>query len=268
MPDETVKRDRGGLENLVLEVCNQIESGGIASEPGKAWTPHRLAVQVAERFPGGAAPSTGAISDNLKRWRDVGFAEVTEKPLAFVGFTPEAKTVGLAGLKEQYRNNQPRKPRATKPLVPSGSVTLEKNPGQAQPALDDEELDQAAQEQQVATEEVQAQIPTPADALEMAEEATEDHDGQTVVIEHPDGQKVIYHDDAEYAQGDPHPNARDDEQHGWTPRDEWDEHDQPAPNPQGDPASGGEFRDQRSIELDSDEFTDQPSRPEDDPFAN
>lgn len=256
---DTVRRDRGGLEQLVLEVCNRIKAGGIANPDGKPWTPHRLAQEVLTAFPGaGANPSTGAISDTLKRWDKLGFAEVSTGPLAWVDFTEEAETVGLAGLKERARANRP--PRASKPqaLAPSGAVTLE--------VTSNPQAEEVPAPQVAADDDTVAAVPVPAEALAEAE----DHDGHTVVIEgSPVETKAYHHDDAEYAQGDPHPECRDDEQNGWQPRDEWTEADAaPADEPQpveGTPAGDGEVRDVRSVELGEQEFTDQPRQA--DPFG-
>lgn len=99
----TIRRPRGGLEELVRDVCDQITAGGINGEG--PWTTQRIANIIHEMFPGsGANPSTGAIGDNLKRWQEIGFAELSaEPPLAFVAYTDEALTVGLTELKARHR---------------------------------------------------------------------------------------------------------------------------------------------------------------------
>lgn len=104
----TVRRARGMLEDLVREVCDLIAEGKLVLDDEDArWTPHRLAREIGQRYPGsGVAPSTGAIADNLKRWRDLGFAEVTEDPLAFVDYTDAARSEGLTALKEQARQRR------------------------------------------------------------------------------------------------------------------------------------------------------------------
>jgi hypothetical protein len=280
MPSDTIRRDRGGLEQLVLEVCNRIKNGAIVSDADKPWTPHRLAQEVLATFPGaGANPSTGAISDTLKRWEACGFAVVNHGPLAFVEFTPEAETVGLQGLKDRARAARPPRAPRSKALAPSGTVTLEVNPGDDAAAQEaDEEL---VAGQTRALDEVLADIPTPGDALVQAEEITAE--GGVEVVHSPDGGNVVvhdidldeqtrrvhtqHHDDAEYAQGDPHPTAQDD---GWVPRDEWDELSSNGTRPEDEPeqgqaAEGGVVREVRSIDLD-DEVTDQPNR-DDDPFG-
>ena len=100
----SVRRARGRLEDLVRVICDQVSMGTLKLAEGEYLTPHRLAVEIAARYPGsGSRPSTGGLADTLKRWRDVGFAEVRDNPLAFVDFTPEAFTKGLAQLKAEHK---------------------------------------------------------------------------------------------------------------------------------------------------------------------
>lgn len=98
---------KGELEELVRDVCNGIDTGLIVEKDGQPWTPTRLSDAVACRahhiYTSSRPPSAGAVADTLKRWRKVGFAEVSDSPLAFVRFTPEAKTLGLTALKQRYR---------------------------------------------------------------------------------------------------------------------------------------------------------------------
>ncbi len=112
----TVRRARGRLEDHVRDVCDQIVTGAVTLPEGAAnWTPHRLAAAIKERFPGsGVEPSTGAIADTLKRWRDLGFAEVEEGPLSFIDYTDEGRQQGLTELKEQARQRRLADRRAAK----------------------------------------------------------------------------------------------------------------------------------------------------------
>jgi hypothetical protein len=106
MTSSTVPRARGRLEELVREVCDGIADGSIVEPEGRPWTPHRLAKLVVDRFPGsGAPPSTGAISDTLRRWKEVGFANIDEGPVSFVSFTEGARTEGLTALKAAHRKS-------------------------------------------------------------------------------------------------------------------------------------------------------------------
>lgn len=107
MTTPAVRRARGHLEELVREVCDIIDNGTLAATEGQPWTPHRLAAAVSDRYPGsGAKPSTGAIADTLKRWKDLGFADVSTEPLAFLGYTPDARDKGLASLKVESRQRR------------------------------------------------------------------------------------------------------------------------------------------------------------------
>lgn len=148
----TVRRPRGRLEMLMLDVCTDI-SNETATHPreGGTWTPHFIAGLIAAKFPGsGAAPSTGAISDNLERWRDLGFANVDDRPIAFLGFTDEGKSKGLASMKEAARAARAEAKRA------------------------------AAAAEKAAQAEAQA-------AIEAAEAPADpsDHDGHTIVVGEP-----------------------------------------------------------------------------------
>lgn len=101
---ETVPRARGRLEELVREVCDSIADGSIDDPDNKPWTPHRLAAIITDRYPGsGSPPSTGAISDTLHRWQEVGFAVINDSPLAFEDFTDAGRDEGLTALKAQHR---------------------------------------------------------------------------------------------------------------------------------------------------------------------
>lgn len=102
----TVRRPRGGLEDLVRETCDLIVAGAIEGEG--PWTTHRLGKVIADRYPGsGVHPSTGAIGDTLKRWSQIGFANITDtSPLAFLSFTDDAADVGLSELKTRHRKRQ------------------------------------------------------------------------------------------------------------------------------------------------------------------
>lgn len=95
---------RGDLESEVKDVTDLFVEGGLDTE-GKPLTPYRIvqaikASRVAHGFEA-RDPSSGAVTETLKRWRDIGFAEVTEGPWAFVSYTPDAYAFGLIALKEK-----------------------------------------------------------------------------------------------------------------------------------------------------------------------
>ncbi len=120
----TIRRARGRLEELVREVCDDITAGGLTLPQGAAhWTPHRLATAVKDKFPAsGVEPSTGAISDTLKRWRNYGFAVVEDDPLAFVEYTEDGRTKGLSALKEEDRNRRTAERRREKEAAKSAAA--------------------------------------------------------------------------------------------------------------------------------------------------
>lgn len=96
----TIKRPRGAMEELMREVCDQIALGVKTLPDGEFWTVARIANLIHAEFPGsGVKPSVGAVADNLRRWGDIGFAVINEKPLAFVDFTQEGRAHGLSALK-------------------------------------------------------------------------------------------------------------------------------------------------------------------------
>lgn len=134
----TIPRARGRLEDLVIEVGNLISAGSLEEPEGRPWTPHRLAKEVTTRYPGsGAPPSTGAISDTLRRWREIGFAEIGADPLSFIDFTAEGRTVGLAALKAKARANKVakhKKEAGENPQLDTGLVTFAEGAESAAPS--------------------------------------------------------------------------------------------------------------------------------------
>lgn len=99
-----VRRARGRLEELVRAVCDLADQGKLPLGEDEYLTPNRLADEIARRFPGsGKRPSPGGLAELLKRWREVGYIETREEPLAFVTYTPEAFSKGLAQLKAEWR---------------------------------------------------------------------------------------------------------------------------------------------------------------------
>lgn len=104
----TVKRPRGAMEELMRQVCDQIVRGVHNVNPGDFWTVAKIANMIHQEFPGsGVKPSVGAVAENLKRWKEIGFAVVNDKPLAFVDFTDLGRSVGLEALKQKA--NEARK---------------------------------------------------------------------------------------------------------------------------------------------------------------
>lgn len=103
----TVKRPRGAMEELMRQVCDQIVRGVHNINPGEHWTVAKIANMIHQEFPGsGAKPSVGAVAENLKRWKEIGFAIVNDKPLAFVEFTELGRSLGLEALKQKASENR------------------------------------------------------------------------------------------------------------------------------------------------------------------
>ena len=78
---------------------NQFE--GIVDD--KPFTPHRVAQAIKEVDSLDSAPSTGAVKACFDRWQRIGFAEFTEDPFAFAGYTEQGRVLGLKGCQEQAR---------------------------------------------------------------------------------------------------------------------------------------------------------------------
>jgi len=88
----TGRRQRGQLEAEVLLVCNRFMDGQL---PPQVMTPTVIASEIDKDDP----PSIGAVNAILYRWRDLGFARIHSKPLAFLGYTPEGLKEGLEYMK-------------------------------------------------------------------------------------------------------------------------------------------------------------------------
>lgn len=101
--DETTgkadRRPRGWLESDVKAITDRYVTGEFTVKDDKPLTPHRLADAVKTEGELGSAPSTGAVSAVLHRWVKLGFITVSEKPFAFLDYTEEGRTEGLASLK-------------------------------------------------------------------------------------------------------------------------------------------------------------------------
>lgn len=105
--DESVpkpKRPRTNLEAEVKRITDASVTGEIGDYFGnEPITPHRIANAIYEKSDRDSKPSTGAVTEVLKRWRDVGFITVTEKPFAFEDYTEQGRTLGLNALKAQAK---------------------------------------------------------------------------------------------------------------------------------------------------------------------
>lgn len=130
VPQRTVARASGRLEDLVREVCDAIVLGAIEPPEGKGehhWTPSRIAKVITERYPGsGAKPSAGAITDTFKRWSTLGFAVISDHPVAFVDYTVEGRAHGLTALKAARKQRLMEENQARRALNPPKKKKKEK----------------------------------------------------------------------------------------------------------------------------------------------
>lgn len=91
------RKQRGDLEAQVKEVTDAFVTGTLVLGEGEFLTPHRIGKEIAGKY--GDKPSTGAVQSAVKRWSECGFAQVNEKPYAFVDYTEAGRTQGLSALK-------------------------------------------------------------------------------------------------------------------------------------------------------------------------
>lgn len=100
-PDAKDRRGRGDLEADVKGVTDAFVMGTIETQ-GKPLTPHRIAKLAQERDQGKPL-SVGAVSAVLRRWTEIGFADVGGTPFAFRDYTDAGREQGLASLKAANR---------------------------------------------------------------------------------------------------------------------------------------------------------------------
>lgn len=109
------RRARGQLEGDVMSILGQLNDE-VIDFGGKPVTGYRIA-QAIEKMTSEKAPSFGAVDAVLKRWEKIGFIVTAPKPFAFVCFTEEAETVGLAGLRARYHASKPQAASAPAPAI-------------------------------------------------------------------------------------------------------------------------------------------------------
>lgn len=136
--EDKIRRGRGALENDVRSVTDAFVTGEITLADGEALTPHRIGKLIKDRDGLDKPPSTGAIVNIVKRWGEIGFAEVNEKPLAFLGYTQEAQVQGLSALKAAYAEAHPKpaKAKAAKPTDASAPAGATDGDGTSSPTDD------------------------------------------------------------------------------------------------------------------------------------
>ena len=94
-------RPRGWLELDVKSITDRFVTGEITLPEGQHMTPHRVAQLVKDLESLDEPPSSGAVAAVFKRWDELGFAQIGTKPVAFIDYTDEGRSVGLSALKEQ-----------------------------------------------------------------------------------------------------------------------------------------------------------------------
>lgn len=102
---------RTDLEGDLRTVLNAIVTRELVLPEGKTPTPHTLAGLVADARGDDTPVSAGAVTAALKRWDEVGFVSLSDKPITFVDYTEAGRNHGLAYLKQQHRDRR-RKARA------------------------------------------------------------------------------------------------------------------------------------------------------------
>ena len=133
--DSKARRGKGELEAQVRAITDAFVRGVLYEHPGdQPLTPHMISTYIKNRFGLDKAPSAGAISANLNRWEEVGFAVIVrERPVRFAGYTPEASTVGLSELKARFRVANAERRKADKAAVAAAkaAAALADSPAEA-----------------------------------------------------------------------------------------------------------------------------------------
>lgn len=101
---ESGRRSRGQLEDMVDVLCKRWLVGGSSQDEHHRCTAEALA--AASMAHDGRPTSTGAVSAILRKWAELGYAEVEEKPMRFVGLTARGMELGL---EELYRLERRRR---------------------------------------------------------------------------------------------------------------------------------------------------------------
>lgn len=96
---ENGRRTRGELEQDIKRIADAYVTGELELGEGETLTPYRIAKAIQKAQSLDAHPSPGAVTATLKRWNDLGFAVLKDKPLAFEDYTEEGREVGLTEMK-------------------------------------------------------------------------------------------------------------------------------------------------------------------------
>lgn len=95
------RRSRGQLHYDVKRITDTYvtDAASLGLKDGEPLTPHRIVSALMTTDSLDTRPSTGAVSNVLKNWREIGFAEIAEGPTAFVDYTEDGRNLGLDAMK-------------------------------------------------------------------------------------------------------------------------------------------------------------------------
>lgn len=124
---KTDRRTKGDLGTEVKTVTDEFVAGTWkpTNKEGadELLTPHRIATRLKDRDGLDKAPSTGAVTNVIKAWGDIGFSINNEKPLAFTEYVGDGSELAalLADAKKAKRDAKAAKKAAEAP-APAGDA--------------------------------------------------------------------------------------------------------------------------------------------------
>lgn len=134
------RRGRGELEADVKTICDQYVTGGLVLPEGDHLTAHKIANNIKALHTLTEPPSSGAVTAVLERWKEIGYADLNDKPKAFKDYTDAGRTEGLTALKakaaEEKRANRAATKLAAKSAAPAPAETA---PADSAPATEGSE---------------------------------------------------------------------------------------------------------------------------------
>lgn len=124
------RRPATDLESDLKVILDSIVLGNITIDG--APTPHTLARLIHENRKvtegeDAVKPSSGAVTAALQRWERIGYVTLKTGPLAFDDYTEDARTLGLAALKQRHRQALSDQRKAT-------ATAAEPTPAPSEPA--------------------------------------------------------------------------------------------------------------------------------------
>lgn len=102
------RRSRGQLHDDVKRITDVFvtDAASLGLKDGEALTPHRIVKALIQTDSLDTPPSTGAVSNVLKNWREIGFAEIAEGPTAFVDYTEGGRDQGMNAMREAAKKGR------------------------------------------------------------------------------------------------------------------------------------------------------------------